>query len=150
MPVISGTLRDFGLAAFPGQQPEIVFRANQPAVTSGGAILATKEIKVTPNSAGDWSVTLSATDTLATGGIWYTIEITWQDPANNYTQVDFPDWRLFVPGKGGDLADLLEKPANPSLVWVSLTAPSPTPGMKWLEASPDGAAGTGNLYEWSN
>ena len=152
MPIISGTLRDFGLTAFPGQNPVITFRANGPAVTQSGALLATKDINVTPDSAGDWSVSLAATDTLATGDVWYTISISWLDPANNYIGIDFPEWRLFVPAKGGgDLADLLEKPANPSLVWVGLTPPfAPTPRTKWLDMNPDGTAGSGNLYEWSN
>ena len=151
MPTISGTLRDFGLTAFPGQSPVITFRANGPAVTRAGALLATKDINVTPNSAGDFSVVLAATDTLATGNIWYTVSISWLDPAGNYIHADFPDWRLFVPARGGDLADIIEKPANPSLVYIGLTAPAyPTPGMKWLEATLDGTAGTGNLYEWSN
>lgn len=149
MPIVSGTLRDVSSQPFPGLQPVIRFRLNKPAVTSGGALLATKDIVVTPNGNGDWSVNLTATDTLATGDVWYTIAISWLD--NTRVRWDFPDWRLYVPRKGGDLPDLLERPANPSLVWVGL-APPPTPGpqMKWLEESPDGLAGTGNLYEWSN
>lgn len=151
MPTISGTLRNFGLVAFPGQNPVITFRANTPAVTQSGALLATKDINVSPNSSGDFSVTLAATDNLATGNVWYTISISWLDAAKNYVQVDFPDWKLFVPTKGGDLADILEKPANPGLVYIGLIAPAyPSPGMKWLEMNPDGTAGTGNLYEWSN
>jgi len=151
MPTISGTLRDFGLSPFPGQHPEITFRANGPAVTQSGALLSTKDIQVTPNSAGDFSVVLTATDNLATGNVWYTVSISWLDDAGNITVWDDPDWRLFVPARGGDLADIIEKPANPSLIYVGLTPPAhPRRGMKWLDMNPDGTAGSGNLYEWSN
>lgn len=151
MPTIAGTLRDFGLAAFPGNDPIIRFQANQPGITQSGAILSTKDIEVRPDSAGDFSVQLAATENLATGGIWYTVSVTWLDPADNYVHADFLDWRLYIPIRGGNLADLMRKPANPSLVYVGLTPPSyPAPGMKWLEQNPDGTAGTGNLYEWSN
>lgn len=152
MATVTGTLKDFGLAALAPYSPTLNFIPSGPA-RNDTTIFGTRTISVTPAADGSFSVDLVATDGLQTV-VWYTLTISWLNSTAGYTETDFPDWKLYVPAVGGTIGGLITAPTNPALVYTSLTAPvSPTPGTWWLESNPDNindTANTGNLYEWSN
>lgn len=141
MAKVTGALTDFGLQPFPELQPRLIFTPSGPGV-SGARLFATKPMIVTPAGSGSFTVELQPTANLRPA-LWYTITIEWLDPAGNYISSDHLSWKLFVPSGGGELSDLIETPANPSLVWVGPTPPlNLQPGQKWLNSI------TGTLSEW--
>lgn len=142
MATVTGALTDFGLKPFPELQPRLIFTPSGPSM-SNARLFATKPIIVTPFGSGSFTVDLQPTDRLRPV-VWYTLTIEWLDPAGNYVSSDHLTWKLFVPTAGGELADLLDLPANPSLIWVGPTPPpNPQPGQMWLNSI------TGTLSEWS-
>jgi hypothetical protein len=155
MATVTGKLLDFGLASINGLNPVLVFQANKPAVTSTGSFLVTDPLEVTPASNGDFTVTLSTTDDLVSDDVFYTMSAEWRAPDLNYARADFPEWKVYVPTGGGNLADLIKQPANRSMVIKSPTNPGPYfgKGALWLQidpADPDNPANpgnTGDLYE---
>lgn len=159
MAVVTGTLRTFGLDSLAGKQPLIVFEANKPATSPTGELLATDPVRVTPESNGEFSARLAATDGLITEGVHYKMWIEYLDSANNYVRVDNPDWVLRVPASGGTLGDLLQFPkVSSGLVITSPTPPSLWLGLgaMWLQMDPndpnnsDNPANTGDLHELRN
>jgi hypothetical protein len=155
MATVTGKLLDFGLASINGLNPVITFRANKPATTTTGSFLATNPITVTPASDGTFSVSLSTTDDLVTGDVYYTISADWRAPDLNYMRADYPDWKVYVPSGGGNIADLIKQPVNRSIVITSPTNPGPNygPGAYWLQLDPNdpnnpaNPGNTGDLYE---
>lgn len=153
MSVVTGWLRDFGLASLDQSSPTIEFIPSGPAVRSPDNLFATRAVSVTPDQYGQFSVDLVSTDDLRPAA-WYSVHITWLDAAAGMPDVDFIDWKLFVPLGGGTIADLFEAPSNPAHVWVSPPDPanpvmplglaSPTPGTWWLNTDTD------DIKEWTN
>lgn len=151
MVTVTGTLNDFGLAALAPFAPELVFTPSGPAVTLENVILASRHIVVPVTEGhGFFSVELASTDDLTVEG-WYTLQIQWLNPDAGLPDIDFPDWRIYVPAEGGTLASMIKAPSNPALVWVGLTPPdNPTPGTWWLVDDPQNpGTGSGDLMEWS-
>lgn len=159
---VSGNIRDTGGISMVGKQVELVFTLNRPNVVAAGfaagRLQPTSSVKVTPDALGDWTVTLSDTTTMFDDA-WYTLQIRWIN--GEYGPVDFPDWRIVVPPGGGQLQDLIVGAgstgpggggSNPTLVWVSLTAPkNPKPFQLWLKNNPDDLTdplNTSILYRW--
>jgi hypothetical protein len=149
MAVVTGTLRDFGLASLTALFPEVVFTPSGPAL-HGDTVFATKPVVVIPAADGSFSVTLSHT-TFMQPAQAYRMSVRWLDPAGNYVSVDEFAWDIHVPAEGGSISALLAAPQNPTTVWVGPTPPlNPGAGSWWLDASADGTTGPGDLYEWSN
>lgn len=141
MATVTGALSDFGIKPFPELQPRLIFTPSGPSM-SNSRLFATKPVIVAPFGSGSFSVDLQPTMNLRPV-VWYTITIEWLDPSGNYISSDELTWKLFVPFGGGELSDLIETPANPSLIWVGPTPPpNPQPGHRWLNSD------TGTLSEW--
>jgi hypothetical protein len=155
---VTGKLLDFGLSSINGLDPVLIFQANKPAVTSTGSFLVTDPIEVTPTSGGNVTVDLSSTDDLVTADVYYTLSAEWRAPDLNFTRADFPDWKLYVPSGGGNLADLIKQPTNRSMVIKSPTNPGNNfgNGTLWLQIDPAdpnnplNPGNTGDLYEMRN
>jgi len=154
MALVTGTLKDFGLAPLSTYQPLISFTPSSAAL-QGGLLLATRPVAVVPSASGAFSADLQPTDGLMPA-TWYSIRIQWLDSDGGYAAVDFVEWKLFVPQEGGQIGDLVAAPVNPALVYTSLTPPEvggiPS-GTWWLESNPNNIndpANTGILYEWSS
>lgn len=143
MATVTGELATFGFSSLQPYSPEIVFTPSGPTTTAL-KVRASKPVVVVPEMDQTFSVELTSTDTMRPAA-WYTLSIRWLDSGGNFVSVDYPDWKLFVPSAGGDLATLLDVPANPAQVWVGVDPPSgATSGTWWLNPT------TGDLYEWSN
>lgn len=145
MAIVTGSLKDIVGAAMGNRQVALVFRLNGPAVqansTTPGMIHPTAEARVVPAANGSFTVDLIAT-TVLRGEAWYTLRIEWLDGSGPLN--DFPEWKIRVPTSGGNIADILEAPANPMLFWIGEDPPpNPTPGQNWLKPS------TGDISEWS-
>lgn len=155
MPVVNGTLENFGMLSIAALDPEIIFTANKPAVGLDNAIFVTDPIVEIPAADGTWAVLLQNTSTLITADVYYTIVIRWRDPANNYMRADFPDWKLYVPDTGGEFTDLIKHPVNPGLVIVSPVNPGTDFELNtaWLQMDPNdpdnplNPGNTGDYYE---
>jgi hypothetical protein len=145
MPLVNGTLTDFGLAPIAALSPVLQFRATAAGVSNLNVLAASIPVEVEPLPNGFFEADLAATDTIHPGGIEYTVTVRYREARTRYVRQELLPWRFAVPAAGGALADLLTVPANPAAVWVGSTAPdNPTPGTWWY--NPD----TGALTEWSN
>ena len=131
MPLITGTLSDFGLNTLSDYLPTIVFTPSSVALV-GGRVLATRPIHVTPNAVGYFEVELAATDTLEPT-VWYEMQVRWLEPGGGYSHIDFVDFRLHVPPQGGTLLDLLRTTTTNRLLVIWQEAePNPWPvGVVW-------------------
>lgn len=123
MAVVYGTLSDFGLEAFVGMAPRVIFTATG-AGTKGGRLFASTPVVAIPDSSGLFSVTLETTDGVVPE-VWYTVGIEHLNPGGEYTHFDLLGYRLFVPASGGPIGDLPGAPLSPSTVLVSLAPPPP-------------------------
>lgn len=144
MPLVNGTLTDFGLDPMAGHAPRITFRPAAPGF-NGLTVLATKAVDVTPAANGFFEVDLVSTDEIQPA-THYVVQLHWTDTEpTRKDRVDTLPWKLFVPVSGGALGDLLAVPANPAQVWVGTEPPAdPEPGTWWYDPE------TGELTEWSN
>lgn len=156
MALVVGNVSTFGLESLSMLPIDLSFVPSGPAASGSKYLLISKPVPATValNGSGAFSVNLASTDGVYPLS-WYTVRTEWLDPAGNFTRIDFPDWKLFVPAEGGDFADLVQFPQNPQLVWVSLTEPTaiPTGNSLWLKDNPNDTAdplNTGDLYQWSN
>ena len=140
MPIIAGTLTDFGAVPLAAAQAEITFSPSGVAASNSG-IFATRPVKVSPNNAGSFTVNLLAT-TLLRPDVWYTVRISWLDSDGGYVAIDFADWKVRVPPEGGNLQDLIDAPVRGGLVWIGPSAPDPTVFDTWVHSI------TADLYEW--
>lgn len=139
---VTGTLADFGLNSMLTDAATITFTPSGPTIR-GMFLLATRPITVTPDVLGAFTVQLATTAEMIPPR-WFTITIKWLDSGGQYVNVDFPDWRLFVPFGGGAITDLLQLPPNPQMIWTSESEPLyPSVDMWWLKPS------TGEIKEWS-
>lgn len=134
MPTVTGTLQDFGLASLSAYKPQIIFTPSQAASTRN-SIFASRPIVVEPSTSGTFTVTLANT-TILRPEVWYQITIRWLDPLAGYQSADFPQWKVRVPGDGGNLGELIE--TNPSALetWIGPNPPSdPVPYLWWIDTS---------------
>lgn len=148
-------LSDFGLDPIAGLQPEIEFQPSEPGVGTGGKLLATAPIRVTPDSSGNGTVQLHTTDDLLPVGVHYKIVIRWLDAKGKFVRADNPNWKLQVPTGGGAIADLARLPFG---FGITITSPTQPPiwvglGASWLQMdpsdpnNPNNPANTGDYYE---
>lgn len=150
---VTGTITDIAAAPLVDAQVRIVFDLPRPAFRPGPGNFApgfaTKKVVDNFASTGTFSIELeSNVGTMPPTP--YRVRLEWLEGPDalagggGYVGSDHLAWDLWVPEGGGNLANLLELPANPSLVWESPTEPlNPLPGYKWLNTT------TGVLYEWS-
>lgn len=139
MPIVTGVLADFGrLPLIAARAARIDFKPSGPAVKSFGSVIyASRTISVNPSAAnGTWSVDLEQTNELMPE-TWYVPSVTWLDEAGNFTSVDYPSWRLYVPGSGGAFVDLISTPWNPTLAWWGSDEPPGVPVVNTLWLDPD-------------
>lgn len=143
MPIVNGTLTDFGLDPMAGNAPRVRFRAASPAF-NGLTVLATKTVEAIPAANGFFEVDLASTETIQPA-THYVVQLAWTDlEPSRKDRTDTLPWKLYVPEDGGALGDLLALPSNPANVWTGTEPPpDPTPGTWWY--NPD----TGDLSEWS-
>ena len=131
MPLVTGTLSDFGLSSLTQYQPVIVFMPSGVGFM-GGRVLATRPIRVTPDAGGYFQVDLASTDTIEPA-VWYGIQIQWLEPGGGYSYIDFEQSKLYVPTLGGNLPVLIDTPSTNQLmvIWQD-TEPIPWPlGVVW-------------------
>ena len=149
-------LSDFGLTPIAGLQPEVEFQPNEPAVASGGRLLATAPIYSTPDAGGEGTVNLHTTDDLLPSSAHYKIVIHWLDSKGKRVRADNPNWKLQVPAGGGAIADLIRLPLGVGIVIYSPTEPPIWAGLLgaiWFQLDPNDAnnpsnpANTGDIYQ---
>lgn len=156
MAFVHGNVGTFGLESISLVGMRLLFIPSGPAVVDPTYLLVSKPVQaaVAVDGSGAFTVNLAPTDNVHPLR-WYTITAEWPESGSNYTSLDFIDWKLFVPSQGGDLADLIEFPSNPQLVWTSLTPPPFIPAFNslWLNDNPRDVTdpmNTGDLYQWEN
>lgn len=141
MPTVTGKLADVGLEPLAGFSPVLQFAPSEPAADSTGRIFASKPVEVTPASNGSFSVTLASTDGIIPARAHWVMSIGFRNPdgymsGSGYFSKDFPDWPIRVPAAGGVLADLIDLPAAPDMVWVDITPPPEGRGyLFWIDIS---------------
>jgi len=129
MPLVTGTLTDFGLQPLTGAQPELIFTPQQ-ASTKNGRLLATLPVRVTPQPSGYFEVDLISTVGLVPA-TWYELTILWLAPGGGF---DHLRWRVNVPAEGGQIGTLLDAPTGQDVIWVGPTRP-PTDGPVWFNTA---------------
>lgn len=159
MPKITGKLRDIGLDSLAGKNPVLEFSLNSPNAKDDGRLYTTNPVRVTPDSNGDFTVYLDATDSMVKDA-WVKLTVKWAETGEKgetgYTRIDFPDFQIRVGDTTTSLGNAIERGANgnPMMVWVSLTAPpDPRPFDMWLKDNPEDPSdrrNTGNLYQFTN
>lgn len=153
MATIVGNLATFGAESASVGGAEIDFIPDQPAVTGTKYLLTARPVTVTVAADGSGSFTVDLIPTDATRpGTFYKIRVRVPDAASNFHTLDLPDWRLYVPASGGEIAALLQTSTttNAAMVWTGDTPPeNPAPGTGWLVTDPE-SADYGWYMEWSN
>jgi hypothetical protein len=145
MPLVNGTLTDFGLDPLLPLDPVLMFRATSAGISGLNVLAGTVPVETVPAANGFFEVELAATDDLMPGGISYQVEIRYREKDTRLVKHELLPWKLYVGPDGGALADQLTVPTNPALVWVGTEPPlNPTPGTWWYDPE------TGELTEWSN
>lgn len=141
MAVVTGNVQSFGLQPLFSKQLRLKFTASGPA-SSVGRLLITDPIWVTPDAAGDFTVTLAATENLMPLR-WYEVSAHWLNGAGVPVGYEFVNFKLFVPAAGGVLADLLDVTANPYMIWIGPEPPTnPALYVGWIDTD------DAKYYEW--
>lgn len=144
MPLVNGTLADFGFDPLTINSPVLQFKASTAGVSGMNLLASSKPVQTVPESNGFFEVELASTEEILPGGIFYLVTIQYREDSTRNVKRELLPWKLFVPPEGGYLADLLMVPSNPAHVWTGTTPPEdPQPGMWWLNPE------TGDLMEWS-
>lgn len=157
MAVVTGNLSDAGLGHLAGLEPEISFVLNEPQIT-GSSVFATRPNKVTPDSGGNFTITLAPTTSMS-GDAHYTMHVRWLEPgtpsSGGHSPVDVHiRTPLHVPTTGGAIGDLIGGVTNLSMVYLSLTEPTRArPFMLWWKTDPAdptniNGLNTGKIYQW--
>jgi hypothetical protein len=156
MAFITGALRDFGLDTLTPFSPRLVFMPSNPSTTKN-IIFSTRPVVAVPNGSGNFTVELQDTESIQPAVV-YRVRIEWLEAGDadgaGYVGIDLIDWDLHVPASGGAIGDLIQAPANHTLVWVGVNPPPnpPSRGVWWLQVDPndpDNPAATGELLEWA-
>lgn len=150
MAAVFGNLSTFGLESISLVGALVEFVPDQPAVTGTKYLLTAKPVTVpvATDGSGAFTVNLAPSDS-TTPGTFYRIRVTSLD--GSFTFLDLPDWRLYVPAAGGELASLLRSSlaTNAAMVWTGPDAPvNPAPGTGWLVTDPT-SPDYGWYMEWS-
>jgi len=139
---ISGNVKDFKPQAVGGAT--LIFTPTNPASTSGGSLLVTKEVRVTAASDGSFTASL-ASYASTNPNTAYRLRIEWLDSGGNYTATEEIPWLVVVTGNGllvdmfanveaGKLLTKGDKGDNGDSVmqaaFDALTARMPQPGAK--------------------
>lgn len=143
MPLVNGTLTDFGLDPLTINSPVLYFRASSTGIAGLNILSKRKAVEAVPAANGFFEVDLVATAAVAPADTHYMIEIRYRDSNGMVVSESLP-WKLFVPSEGGALGDLLRVPANPALVFTGTEPPElATAGLWWLDPE------TGDLSEFT-
>jgi len=143
MPLVNGTLTDFGLDPLLYESPALLFRASSTGLAGLNILSARKAVEVVPAANGFFEVDLVSTTLIAPETTHYTVEIRYRDQDTRMMVSELLPWKLLVPPEGGALGDLLRVPANPGLVWTGTQPPIlASAGTWWID--PD----TGDLSEF--
>lgn len=141
MALYTGTLTDCGLGALADRELTLSFRLEQPASTSGGGLLATRPVVVTPDSQGGFSVTLVPSTSIVGGGGKYVLAASWLSDSGTYSRADF---FRFTAMRGGGTITLESEGVDPNKVWVGDQPPTNlTTWRWWLDTT------TGILKGWN-
>lgn len=142
MAIVTGRLRDFGLEAMTKFRPKITFTPSGPGVSDAG-LWASRSLVITPDGDGYFSDNIQTTDYMH-NLVWLTLSVEWLDEAGNFTRVDYPDWKIFVPYDGGSLSDIAGAFGNYLMVYTGTSAPPfHFPNMWWFNPSTD------DLFRWA-
>lgn len=152
MAIVTGNLATFAAESVTVVGAIIEFIPDQPAITGSKYILTDMAVPVAVavDGSGAFSVNLVPTDS-TNPGTYYRVRVTVPDPGNNFTHLDLPDWRLYVPAGGGEIASLLRSSlaTNAGMVWVGDTPPdNPAVNTGWLDTDPL-SPDYGWYMEWS-
>ncbi|RFA14546.1 hypothetical protein B7R21_06265 [Subtercola boreus] len=137
---IPGNLSDFAVTPRPDLHPVLHFIPTG-ITSSGNQILFPYITPVTPDSSGNFTVTVPITEGL-TPDVGIRVRVDWID---NVGQVADQDWfpgQLRIPINGGTLATLIQTSNPGSYVIVSEEMPTAA-YIYWYQPS------TGNLTAWS-
>lgn len=140
MALVTFTLKDFQLDSLAARQPQVWFHPSAPATSNGYVLSATPVGPVPLEINGTGQVDLVPTTVMPQRDIHYTMRIQLLGQVEGeFTWVDFPDWKLYVPVAGGDFDDLISMPLNPTFLWVG-TEPPPAgvaSGTLWFNPATD-------------
>lgn len=153
MALVRGNVATFGLESISLASAQLRFTPSSMAVTGTKYLLSSRPVPVTvaADGSGAFSVNLMASDATRPS-IYYTIQLEALDAAGNFTTLEFPDWKLYVPADGGDIAALLATSllTNAGMVWVKGYPPhNPALGTGWLVTDLE-SADYGWYMEWEN
>lgn len=133
MPIVKGTLTDFGLDPLSSEMELWFIPAH--AGLRGLNLLSRKPVRVTPAKNGLFEADLVSTEAVSPA-TWYEMEIRYLDRREK--KIERLPWELRVPAAGGILSDLLRVPSNPALVFTGEKAPpNPAPGSWWQDTTGD-------------
>ncbi|KAB1867343.1 hypothetical protein [Microbacterium algeriense] len=153
MALVKGNVATFGLESISLASAELRFIPSSMAVTGTKYLLSSRPVPVTvaADGSGAFSVNLMPSDATRPS-IYYMIQLEALDAAGNFTTLEFPDWKLYVPADGGDIAALLATSllTNAGMVWVDEDPPeNPAARTGWLVTDPE-SADYGWYMEWEN
>lgn len=148
MPTVSGRLLDIGLAPLAGLNPVLEFRPSSAAVDSRSRVFPSRQVEVTPDPTGAFSVSLASTDELLPIGAHWKVRVKWLSATadgRNFPPSDDLPFKLFVPPEGGDIADLIGEYVANDWVYQGPNAPLLTNKARWqLNTS------TGDLFAYQD
>lgn len=138
MTVLTGTLKDAGLALLTGKAPVLVWRLSQMTQV-GALVLVPRPVECTPAANGSWSVTLADTDSMPAGA-HYRLSARWVEGDQTF-YAEYPH-NIPMPAGTWDFGSLPSVPLAPNNVWVGGSPPADTTRW-WLDNT------TGLLKRWS-
>lgn len=148
MPLVTGSARMFSQSAFPeSREFELVFTPSGPA----SGVQATywgPPITVKPAADATFSVNLVSTENLVPD-TWFEPSARWLDGSGNFVGVNFPGWKIRVPGNGGDIRELMQIPADSTMIWFGNRPPEDRKRYAgWVDTSTVLPDATMPYYEW--
>lgn len=121
MPNVTGELSTFASTSLQPFSPELWFVPNTEGFTEDGKLRTSQPVKATLAADQTFTVYLAQTAAVRSAvPMYYSIEVRWLDPGNNYVRVDFfPGVKLRVPVNDSVITDILEAPILADDVWIS-------------------------------
>jgi hypothetical protein len=117
MATVTGTLADFGRANLIDLSPELLFYPEDTTTSGSYLLMANKPVSAVIDIWGNWTVSLEPTESMSPRR-YYKLRIRCRDVSGGFVYADFPDWKLYVPPAGGNIAALLDTPLDTGWVWV--------------------------------
>jgi hypothetical protein len=153
MALVKGNVASFGIESVTLAGARLRFIPSSMAVTGTKYLLSGRPVTsvVAPDGSGTFEVNLVPADATRPS-TYYTIQLEVPDAAGNFTTLELPDWKLYVPADGGDISSLLSRSllTNSGMVWVDDDPPgNPAPATGWLVTDPN-SADYGWYMEWEN